>query len=249
MWTRSLLKENAKIVLRRTYWLSFLVCLVGGLLTGTSGAGANYAYSYQSASGSSGGNTGSSYIPPALAGLLATTALLFFAVAIVYACFVASPITVGYRRYFMEARGGNAPFSSLFSVFGKPGYLATVKTLFMTNLSIFLWSLLLVIPGIIKSYQYCMVPYILAERPDMDYRRAMELSRQMTDGEKWNIFVLQLSFIGWELLGVLCFGIGLLFVTPYVEATMAELYTALRTKAMSLGQTDASELPGFIAYP
>lgn len=79
-------------------------------------------------------------------------------------------------------------------------------------------------------FQYCylMVPYILAENPDMKAREALRLSREMMDGQKWNAFVLGLSFIGWQLLGTLLCGIGTFFVQPYVDATFAELYAVLR---------------------
>ena len=84
----------------------------------------------------------------------------------------------------------------------------------------------------------------MAENPDMEWRRALALSRQMTSGCKFDIFVLHLSFIGWCLLGTLALGIGLLFVGPYIEATFAELYATLRRKALERGDTTTSELPG-----
>lgn len=96
----------------------------------------------------------------------------------------------------------------------------------------FLWYLLLIIPGIVKSYAYRMVPYILADNPNIGYERAVELSMKMTDGHKFNIWVLDLSFIGWYLLGILALFIGILFVMPYVNATNAELYLVLRQNAL-----------------
>ena len=74
--------------------------------------------------------------------------------------------------------------------------------------------------------------------------RAFEISTMMTDGEKWNIFVLDLSFLGWRLLGLLLFGIGLIFVTPYVQTTEAELYAALRAKVIAGGYVSEEELAG-----
>ena len=98
----------------------------------------------------------------------------------------------------------------------------------MKDLIIFGWTLLLIIPGIIKTYQYAMVPYILAEYPDMDYRSALDQSRNMMDGHKFQFFVLQLSFIGWEILGILACCIGIIFVLPYENATYAEYYEELK---------------------
>lgn len=169
-------------------------------------------------------------------------------VGVLFSVFVSNPVTVGKCRYFMESRVGNAPFSSLFSAFGDPAYRNVVKVMFMKNLFIFLWSLLFVIPGIYKAYQYRMVDYLMAENPYMTYQRALELSRQMTDGEKFNIFILELSFFGWLFLGALACGIGVFFVNPYIEATFAELYAALRAKAFATGMTDASELSDFMRY-
>ena len=88
----------------------------------------------------------------------------------------------------------------------------------------------------------------MAENPNISSRRAFELSRQMTDGEKWNIFVLDLSFIGWYVLCGITFGIGFLFLNPYLQATNAELYSALRAKAFAANFTDDSELGDFVRY-
>lgn len=100
--------------------------------------------------------------------------------------------------------------------------------MFITDVFIFLWTLLLIIPGIIKTYAYAMVPYILSEEPELNYRDAIDRSIEMTNGHKWRMFVLDLSFIGWYLLGaMLCF-VGTFFVHPYYYATQAELYLTLK---------------------
>lgn len=96
------------------------------------------------------------------------------------------------------------------------------------NIYLLLWTLLFVIPGIMKSYEYRMVPYILSENPHIDLSDAIKISKEMTSNEKWEIFVLDLSFIGWYLLGALFFGLGGIFVTPYHEATVAKLYEYYR---------------------
>lgn len=83
------------------------------------------------------------------------------------------------------------------------------------------------IPMEVKAYEYSMVPYLLAEYPQMPANEVFAASKQLTNGYKWELFVLHLSFIGWELLGALCFGIGSLFVRPYVAATEAEAYVTL----------------------
>jgi len=87
-----------------------------------------------------------------------------------------------------------------------------------------------------------MVPYILAENPNIDYKRAIELSNQMTKGQKFDIFVLDLSFIGWYILGALLVGLGVYFVFPYVNSTNAELYLVLKQNAIDTGICSPEEL-------
>ena len=89
---------------------------------------------------------------------------------------------------------------------------------------------LAVVPGVIKAYEYSMIPYLLAENPNLSASEAFSLSKQMTTGQKADLFVLDLSFLGWIILGALCCGIGLLFVQPYPEATKAEVYLILKQK-------------------
>ena len=110
-------------------------------------------------------------------------------------------------------------------------YGRAVGAMFLRDLFLCLWSLLFIIPGIIKIYSYRMVPYILADDPTIGGKDAITLSRQMMNGHKWNTFVLDLSFIGWELLSVLTAGLlGLFYVKPYEAATGAELYKVLKNQ-------------------
>ncbi len=103
-----------------------------------------------------------------------------------------------------------------------------------------------IIPVVIKKYQYSMVSYLRAENTKMSVSRVLKLSKDMTKGYKWQLFLLDLSFFGWELLGVLACGIGTLFVLPYIHATQAEVYTFLKTKAIENGLAEAEEFEGFI---
>ena len=99
----------------------------------------------------------------------------------------------------------------------------------------FLWSLLFIIPGIIKSFQYSMIPYILAENPAMDRRRAFEVTKSLTDGNKGRIFLFSLSFFGWIILSFITFGIGFLFLEPYISASFTQLYFDLKAEAIAKG--------------
>lgn len=109
-------------------------------------------------------------------------------------------------------------------------------TIFLKDLYTALWTLLLVVPGIIKHYEYRMIPYILAENPTMPREEAFQISRRMMMGQKMDVFVLDLSFIGWFILEKISFGLaGLFFVRPYYETVFAELYEANKQKAYREG--------------
>lgn len=270
MWTRDRIKQEAKNSLRKFgYWMPLLVVFVTQLIHGSftgSSAGSSYTTEYTTEYsgdltpggimafideffGEIGMALDNFFSNPLIAMTTAFVVVLAFVVGFVlvfgWAIFLAGPVVVGKNRYFMEHRAFGSKFERLFYVFRKGRYMNTVKTLFWYEIKIFLWSLLFIIPGIIKSYEYCMVPYILAENPEIDCDRVFEISSKMTKGEKWKIFVLQLSFIGWYILGALCCCVGGFFVEPYYEATMAELYQVMREKAHGLGFADYNDLPGF----
>lgn len=237
MWTRSVLKSNAKQELRFSYWLSFAVCLVAGILGGGSSAGSSNGFTNsmsgtggQSIAGALRDNGIDMRMVSAIIAFVAASVLFIMLFAIAFSIFVSGPLIVGKCSFFIRAPYGDREFKHLFSSFTSKRYLPIVKTMFFTNLYIFLWSLLFIIPGIIKSYQYRMVPYIISENPHLSSNEAMRISTSMTNGEKLNIWVLDLSFIGWYLLGTLALFVGVLFVTPYAEATYAQLYFALRQR-------------------
>lgn len=100
----------------------------------------------------------------------------------------------------------------------------------LTNIFTALWSLLLFIPGIVKSYAYALAPFIQQDAEDKDWKKCLDKSISMMQGYKWQLFCLDLSFIGWYLLGALCLGIGVIFVTPYHQQARANFYEALRAK-------------------
>lgn len=108
----------------------------------------------------------------------------------------------------------------------------------------FLWSLLLIVPGIVKAYSYAMAPYILADNPGMGANEAITRSRKMMDGHKWRLFCLEISFIGWALLNALTLGFGTLWLAPYQATAFAHFYDELSRaastdEAVSEGPSDA----------
>ena len=166
--------------------------------------------------------------------VFASIAALF---GIVLNIFVLNPLKMGCRKFFKtSAENPHKNMKDLGAGFSGGNYGSVVKTMFFRDLYSFLWSLLFVIPGIIKRcYSYRMVPYILADNPKMDANEAITLSRRMMSGHKWNAFVLDLSFLGWYILGLLAFVVGTLFVHPYYYSTDAQLYLTLRENARQEG--------------
>lgn len=247
MWIRSELKSRARQSLRNNgYWVALsaivIVTILSGGIGGVGNAGrspVNVEYRLNAYEADQMGDFMRSISPMLLFFVIGITLL-----SVAYGIFVANPLTVGKSRFFLEHRFRRPGVGLVFWPFSSGSYLNVVKAVFMQGLFIVLWSLLLIVPGIIKAYQYILVPYILADNPSLTWRRALELSCRMTDGCKFNIFVLQLSFIGWYLLGSLALIVGAFFVAPYPESTMAELYITLREQALSSGVTSESELPG-----
>lgn len=231
MWTRAELKDKAKLSVKAFYWKSVLVAFILMLITGSSGGGNGRSTSTHengSASNFFHGGLTARWVALIL-GLAAVLIITIVIIGISLKIFVFNPIEVGCKKYFLDASTSldTAELNNLTYSF-KSNYLNIVKTMFLRDLSVFLWTLLFIIPGIIKAYQYRMIPYLLSQNPNLSFYQAKERSTDIMDGEKWNTFVLDLSFILWHILSACTFGIiGLLWVNPYVAYTDAELYIAL----------------------
>lgn len=138
--------------------------------------------------------------------------------------FLLNPIEVGAIRFFMLNRDGNPSPKELLFAFGG-NYFNIVKVMFIKDLYTALWALLFILPGIIKSYSYKMVPFLLANEPSLSAHEAISSSMEIMYGNKFATFVLDLSFIGWMLLSGMTFGLtGVFYSNPYYYATIAELY-------------------------
>lgn len=128
--------------------------------------------------------------------------------------------------YLKIARDEEISVGNIF--YGFEDLWTAIKAHFFMNLFIWLWSLLLIIPGIIKAYAYSMTFFILAENKGMPVLEAITLSRNMMDGHKMDLFLLTLSFIGWFILVVITFGIAGIWVYPYFYATWANFYLSVK---------------------
>ena len=149
-----------------------------------------------------------------------------FALAFKY--LLLTPFEYGCRKFFRKNLDEPAKLSNIVYVFDSH-YKNIVKTAFLTDLFIWLWSLLFIIPGIIKSYEYRLVPYIMSENPEMSFRDAQAESARLMNGNKWKTFVLDLSFIGWDILSIFTWGLlEIFFVAPYKASTHAALYESIK---------------------
>lgn len=138
-------------------------------------------------------------------------------------------IQIGYADFLLKQHDGqNANFSDLFSKFDFFGTGFAQR--FLRSLYVFLWSLLFVIPGIMKEYSYAMTPFILAENPGMSASQAIRLSEDLMDGYKSDLFILDLSFIGWDLLAVLTLNLGHIALNPYKNAAYAAFYRQIQAE-------------------
>lgn len=225
MWSISEVKALGKSNFKANYWPCVLVAFLMGLFTGGSSARAG-SESQQVSSESLNNLTPEQQAAVVTAFVVAMIVALI--VFLVIKIFLANPIELGGSRFFKENNEQPpAPLSVLKTGFQNYGH--TFVTMFLRDLYIVLWMLLLIVPGLIKAYSYRMVPYILAENPDMPANEIITRSREMMNGHKWQSFLLDLSFIGWIVLGVLTLGLGMLFWTaPYMQSTDAALYLKLK---------------------
>lgn len=161
------------------------------------------------------------------AGIFLLVFLVIFVIAVLIDVFIVNPLEVGCRRFFIRNLNEPAQIGNIGYGFDN-NYRNVAKTMFFRDLFTVLWSLLFVIPGIVKAYEYMMIPYLLADNPQMTKEQAFAESKRMMQGQKWKAFVLDLSFIGWYILSGLTLGIlAIFYVSPYVNATHAALYEAL----------------------
>jgi uncharacterized membrane protein len=246
MWNRADLKARAKYAFKQNYWKCVLVSLLFMLVAGGSRSSAlgssssddssqstGQYYEYDDGSGilgDLGQSESSSSLLPSLA-ILGMSGVVLFVVLLIFIALdvcLFNPLEVGCDRFFARNLYEPVPVGNIGFAFDS-NYGGIVKTMFLRDLYTFLWSLLLIIPGIVKRYEYLMVPYLLAEDRWLTTEQAFAESKQMMDGQKWNAFVLDLSFIGWEILSAMTLGIlGIFYVNPYVNMTNAALYDTLR---------------------
>ncbi|MCL2067487.1 MAG: DUF975 family protein [Treponema sp.] len=158
----------------------------------------------------------------------------------IFSFLAAGPFELGFAGYFIKRIRGEEIFTrNIFDGFKRffPGFLL----IFLIFIFTFLWSLLLIIPGIIKYYGYSMAFYIMYDNPDIKPLEAIKRSKIMMKGYKWKYFLLELSFIGWGLLTVLTLFIGTLWLNPYISLSKTNFYENLKKNQEKLHQ---EKIPG-----
>lgn len=185
-----------------------------------SGADASFQFAGQTLFSTGGGLN--SDVGAFLIGGFTYIMLLSIVMAFVYMT-LGSVIELGYARFNLNlVDRKEAAVDQLFAYFSR--WRTAIAARFLTSLYTFLWTLLFIIPGILASYSYAMTGYILAENPEMSAGEAIARSKEMMDGNRWRLFCLQFSFIGWGILCAFTCGIGNLWLVPYKQAAEAAFY-------------------------
>ena len=220
------LRVKAWESLKGKYWMSFAVILVTGLICSIGNAFVSFGQNLSEVLG---------LVDPAeldstmVLGALVLNGLVIVSAIIgaVFSIFVTNAVTVGVSNYFIKNTDSKPSFADAFSGF-KVKYGRNIGTLLLAGIKTVLWTLLFIIPGIIKTYEYAIIPYILADDPEISSKDAFKKANQMMKGNKWRLFKLEFSFIGWFLLCVLTLGLGTFFLIPYINAATAEFYVELK---------------------
>ena len=226
------LKSIGKAAFKANYWSSVVASLVlYALLGGTAaansanGSSAETTVQGQSIENAVNGLTDTQQF--AVLGAIATAGLVITIISLLIKIFLTNPLQVGCYHFFRNnVATTGATLNDLKEGFGDYGRVFI--TLFLRDLFLVLWSLLFFIPGIVKSYSYRLVPYLMKDHPELSPTEAITRSRQMMDGHKWQAFVLDLSFIGWYLLGILTLGaVTIFWANPYHDNAAAAFYLDL----------------------
>lgn len=249
MWTRKELKSKGKSAFLVNYWKTVLVSFILFVIVGGAAGSVGGFGGQKSSSGiESAINNGSAQeaqefgsdlydklgnldIPTEaifiIAGVVGLIIIIGIAIGLIINAFLVNPFEIGCKRFFTRNLNQKASISEITFAFDN-NYLNNVKTTFFRDLYTMLWTLLFIIPGIVKNYEYRMIPYILADHPEMTMKDVFAKSKEMMKGQKWRAFVLDLSFIGWEILSFFTAGLlGLFYVSPYRNMTNAALYERL----------------------
>lgn len=214
------IKENAKTHYDLNKWNNVLVAFISSIIMGA-------------VSGMTSGISNFSSDSDDSAGL----AITIYIVNIVVSIFVTNVVAMGTATWYQKAiHRDNLDMGAMFDPF-HVNYMDNVLAMFLKNLYIGLWSLLFIIPGIVKGYAYSMTEFIKAENPNIPASKAIDMSNRMTQGRKGDLFMLDLSFFGWFILSSFTCGILMIvYVGPYYYAAKAFAYEEIKAEAIASGK-------------
>ncbi len=250
---RIAIKERSKQILKKNHWLCVGVAFLGTFLPGVlAGGGTSFNFNFNQTTTPTPPTTTIPFkdVEPGLIIAIILISLLAIAMSYVIRIFLLNQLMVGSCRFFLKFRKNNpTDIGELFHSYKDKTFLNVAKVTFLRDLFITLWTLLFVIPGIIKAFEYWAVDYILAVRPDMPYNKALDLSKKMMHGHKMDVFVMEISFFGWYLLSAFTLGIlPICYVNPYVQIAMTELYSEIREDAIRRGIVSPYDVPDYMDY-
>lgn len=245
MWSIRRVKEVGKARFKSNYWkcvfvASVLVGLVGGIGSITLSFPSDSSESIESIKSTFAMLAEDAYTMGFVVGVFLLGMFLGMmvgmAIGFVLDAFIFNPIYVGISRFTYRNLSENAKVREFAFAFDN-SYKNIVHVMFIRELKQFAWGLLFIIPGIIKGYEYRMIPFLLTENPNMGMDEAFAESRRMMKGNKGKAFLMDLSFLGWDILGVLTLGILTVFyVEPYKAMANAALYDAIKYEKVILPQ-------------
>lgn len=223
-------KRAALNSLTKKWFMAFLASLVASLCGASGGTGISFNFGGGTIDTQSADTTAiEQNIEQILPIIIAIViAVLIFALIVGAAMLIiGSAVSIGYAQFNLDlVRGYEANIGTLFSKFGQ--IKAAICARLLMALKIFLGSLLFIIPGVIASYKYAMVSYLLADDPGLTAKEALRRSDEIMMGNKWRLFCLHFSFIGWILLTLITLGIASIWIVPYQQAAIAAFYESIR---------------------
>ena len=249
---RIAIKERSKQILKKNHWLCVIVTLISGIVPALMASASSVNVNHTE-------TTTTTTIPstevfqdfdPLLFIVAIVSALAGTVISLVIHAFVTNQLVVGTNRFFLKFRKNNpTDIGELFTSYKDKTFLNVAKVTFIRDVFVYLWSMLFIIPGIIKAFEYWAVDYILAVRPDTPYQKAIELSKKMMNGHKMDVFVMGLSFTGWYLLSIFTCGIlSAAYVNPYAKIAITELYAEIREDAIRRGVVSPFDVPDYMDY-
>jgi len=233
-------RRIARTALQGKWALALAVTLVAVLLGGTSYDSIRFNFEYRVTTSQDIVSEQTAALTSEVETMLVGGFLMFFLCALLITLAIAfawymfgSIIQVGYTRFNLElVDGQDAAFNKLFAYF--PHWKTTAAARLLVALYVFLWTLLFIVPGIIATYSYALTRFILAEHPELRAGEALARSKTLMRGNRWRLFCLEFSFIGWDLLCLFSCGIGNLWLQPYKEAAYAAFYREVAAETVEL---------------